>query len=149
MSAEDGEFLALARSMGFRRFTGGDGFETIQARFNYRLDLRGHTEETLLAHFTQKTRYNIRLAQKHGVRVRVEGAERLDDFMRLMEVTGRRGRFAGRAKCYFLRKLTALETGPACTWPIIRTGRFRAPLPLILPKDRLCLRALPITSPGR
>jgi lipid II:glycine glycyltransferase (peptidoglycan interpeptide bridge formation enzyme) len=108
VSAEDGEFLALARSMGFRRFTGGDGFETIQARFNYRLDLRGHTEETLLAHFTQKTRYNIRLAQKHGVRVRVESPERLDGFMRLMEVTGRRDGFAVRPKSYFVRMLTAL-----------------------------------------
>ncbi|MEG2074061.1 MAG: methicillin resistance protein, partial [Angelakisella sp.] len=42
--ASDKEFLETMERMGFRRFYGPDGFETIQARFNYRLPIEGKTE---------------------------------------------------------------------------------------------------------
>lgn len=112
VAADDQEFLRLMDKMGFARFYGPDGFETIQARFNYRLYLQGRTEAELMAGFTQKTRYNIRVARKHGVEVRPVGPERLDDFMKIYRVTGARDGFNTRPKEYFQRMLSAL--GPHC-----------------------------------
>lgn len=96
------------KEMGFSRFYGPAGLETIQARFNYRLFLQGRNEDELFAAITQKTRYNIRVAIKHGVQVRPVGLEHLDDFMRLMQVTGARDGFVIRPKAYFERMFAAL-----------------------------------------
>ena len=106
--ASDQEFLDIAREMGFTRFYGPDGFETIQARFNYRLYLQGRSEEELFANLTQKTRYNVRVAMKKGVEIRVVGPEYLDDFMRIYQTTGQRDGFNTRPKVYFQRMLEAL-----------------------------------------
>lgn len=89
------------KSLGFRHFTGGLGFETIQARFNYRLDIDGKTKDEVLAAVTQKTRYNIRLAEKKGVVVRVCGKEDLPLFMPIMRATGDRDGFGIRPQSYF------------------------------------------------
>lgn len=106
--ASDEAFLRLARELGFTRFYGPEGFETIQARFNYRLYLQGRSEEELFANLTQKTRYNVRLAQKHGVEVRVVGPEYLEEFVRIMQTTGQRDGFNVRPKEYFARMLAGL-----------------------------------------
>jgi len=104
----DEKFISLAESMGYKRYLGGTGFETIQARFNYRLYINGRSEEELLANLTQKTRYNVRVALKHGVEIRVGTREDLDDFSRLMAVTGERDGFSVRPKAYFERMLDTL-----------------------------------------
>jgi lipid II:glycine glycyltransferase (peptidoglycan interpeptide bridge formation enzyme) len=104
----DEEFARIARDLGFQQFYGPEGFETIQARFNYRLYLGGRSEDQLLADFTQQTRRNIRLAIRHGVEVRVCGKEQLGEFCRLMETTGERDGFAIRPRGYFERFLDAL-----------------------------------------
>lgn len=104
----DEEFISAAQKMGFVRHFGPDGFEGIQARFNYRLYINGRNEEELLANVNQQTRRNIRKAQKFGVTVEVVGAERLDDFVRLMNITGERDGFSTRPKAYFERFLSAL-----------------------------------------
>lgn len=104
----DTEFLNTMQELGFARFFGPDGFETIQARYNYRLPLTGRTPEELLAGMTQKTRYNVRYAAKHGVTMRVGSKADLDDFMRIYRVTGERDGFAVRPKVYFERMLDAL-----------------------------------------
>ncbi|MEG1953208.1 MAG: peptidoglycan bridge formation glycyltransferase FemA/FemB family protein [Hydrogenoanaerobacterium sp.] len=106
--ATDTELLELTKKMGFEHFAGPEGFETIQARFNYRLYIEGKTEDEVLAAITQKTRYNIRVAQKHGVEVHVVGEEYLDDFVRIMQTTGERDGFNVRPKEYFVRMLNAL-----------------------------------------
>ncbi len=97
----DTDCIAAMEAMGFKHITGGLGFETIQARFNYRLDLTGHTEESLIQSFSQKTRYNIRLAQKRGVVVRACSKEALPMFMPIMETTGERDGFGIRPQHYF------------------------------------------------
>lgn len=104
----DTRFMELAKGMGFEHFAGPEGFETIQARFNYRLYIAGKTEEEVLASVTQKTRYNIRVAQKHGVEVKIVGSEYLDDFVRIMQTTGERDGFNVRPRVYFERMLAAL-----------------------------------------
>ena len=79
---DDTRFISLLERMGYGRFYGPEGFETIQARLNYRLYLNGQDEESLMADLTQQTRRNIRLARdKHGVEIRACGKEALADFM--------------------------------------------------------------------
>jgi len=106
--ADDHAFIAIARELGFKAFLGGDGFEAIQPRFNYRVYLNGRSEEQLLAGLTQKCRYNVRVAIKHGVEIQVRGKEALCDFARLMEVTGKRDGFSVRPRSYFEGMLDAL-----------------------------------------
>jgi peptidoglycan pentaglycine glycine transferase (the first glycine) len=66
--------------------------DTIQPPRTILIDLRP-TEDEILAAMKQKTRYNIRLAEKKGVRVREGTAADLTAFNRLMQVTGRRDSF--------------------------------------------------------
>jgi len=106
--ADDHKFTAIAGELDFRAFLGGEGFETIQPRFNYRVYLDGRTEEQLLAGMTQKCRYNVRVALKHGVEIKIMGKEALDDFARLMVVTGKRDGFSVRPRGYFEGMLDAL-----------------------------------------
>ena len=104
----DENFANAAQEMGYKRFTGGTGFETIQARFNYRLYLNGRGEDELFANLTQQNRRNVRIAMKNGVDIRIMGAEALDDFMRLMVITGQRDGFSVRPRAYFARMLETL-----------------------------------------
>lgn len=104
----DEEFITLAEKMGFKRFFDPTGFETIQARFNYRLYLNGRNEDEIFKNLTQKTRYNVRVALKHNVEMRIVGEEYLDDFIRLMQTTGDRDGFNTRPKEYFKRMLDEL-----------------------------------------
>ena len=104
----DTEFIKLAKKLGFEQFYGPEGFETIQARFNYRLYLNGRTEDEVFKALTQKTRYNVRVAIKHNVEIRVVGKEHLDDFINLMQTTGERDGFNTRPKEYFARMLDEL-----------------------------------------
>ena len=103
--ASDEEFLKIAEEMGFSRKFGPTGFETIQCRFNYRLYIAGKTEDEVFMNLTQKCRYNVRVAMKHGVEIKVVGKEYLDEFMRIMKTTGERDGFNIRPKEYFGRML--------------------------------------------
>ncbi|WRS27269.1 peptidoglycan bridge formation glycyltransferase FemA/FemB family protein [Oscillospiraceae bacterium MB08-C2-2] len=104
----DERFFSLVTGMGFTQFLGEGGFETIQARFNYRLYLDGRSEDEVFAALTQKTRYNIRVAMKHKVTAKPVGKEYLDDFVRLMQTTGERDGFTVRPRSYFEKMLDAL-----------------------------------------
>ena len=104
----DTDFIALAKSMGFVQSYGPDGFEGIQARFNYRLYLEGRSEDEVLMALTQGARRKVRIAMKKGVQVRPVGSEYLDEFVRLMRTTGERDGFNTRPKEYFERMLDAL-----------------------------------------
>ncbi len=106
----DTKFIELAGAMGFRRFLGGDGFETIQPRFNYRLYFDGRGRDEIYAGFSQMTRRNIRKARRAGVEIRMAGGEGLEEFGRLMRVTGARDGFAVRPARYFAGMLDALGT---------------------------------------
>ncbi len=67
------------------------------------IDLAG-SEEQILARMKQKTRYNIRLAQKRGVCV--QPSADLAGFYRLMELTGVRDGFGVHSKAYFEQAYT-------------------------------------------
>lgn len=54
--------------------------DEIQARHNFILNLKGKSEDEVFMGFHQKTRYNIRLAIKKGVRIEEKGIEGIDEF---------------------------------------------------------------------
>lgn len=83
-------------------------FEEIQPRFVFRLDVKDKTEDELMNIFSSKTRYNIRLAARKGVEVKLCDKSKLDEFHPIMATTGTRDDFAVRPKEYFDRLLTSL-----------------------------------------
>ena len=105
---ENQEFIDIAKKMGFTHSYGPDGFEGIQARFNYRLYLNNRTEEQVFADLSQGARRKVRIAMKNEVVVKPVGIEYLDDFCRIMQVTGERDGFNTRPKEYFKGFLNAL-----------------------------------------
>lgn len=78
----------------------------IQPRQTAILDLT-KSEDELLADMHQKTRYNIRLAQKKGVTIEQVGAERFAEFWQLMEETRERDEFNLHGKQYYQDMLGA------------------------------------------
>lgn len=101
-------FAALLTELGFTPPPNHKNFESIQPRYVFRLDVAGKDEETLLNSFESKTRYNIRLAQRKGVVVRVCGDEAVEDFSRIMNETGSRDNFIVRTPDYFRSLLRCL-----------------------------------------
>lgn len=108
VSSSDKDFFAMLTSFGFHGTGGGKNFETIQPRYVFRLNVAGKTEEELLAGFQQKWRYNIRLAERKGVSVRVCGKEQVPAFAALMRTTGLRDGFVTRQPEYFTALLDHL-----------------------------------------
>lgn len=103
----DTAFIDLLKSQGFTFKEHGTGFDTIQSRYIFRLNLENKTEDDLLAFFHPKTRYNTRLAARKGVTVEVKGIEACEEFHNLMVVTGTRDNFATRPVEYFKRIMEA------------------------------------------
>ncbi|MBQ3111960.1 MAG: peptidoglycan bridge formation glycyltransferase FemA/FemB family protein [Firmicutes bacterium] len=86
---------------GARSCDKGPGFEGIQPRYVFRLDIRPD-EEQLLANFHQKTRYNLRLAERKGVTVEENcGKDQLPAFYKLLKETADRDRFLIRPYSYY------------------------------------------------
>ncbi len=104
VSAGDGDFRAIMESLGCKVRDGSQhARDGIQPRSVFRLDIRGKSEEALMAGFSQKLRYNIRLAQRRGVVIREGTREDLKIFHALMTETARRDRFLARPLGYFER----------------------------------------------
>ena len=70
------------------------------------IDIRG-LEEEILARMKQKTRYNIRLAEKKGVTVRAWND--IDSFHRMLLLTGRRDDFGVHTRAYYQRAYDLLH----------------------------------------
>lgn len=65
--------------------------------------------EAVMAQMKQKTRYNIRLAEKKGVVVKIVGLEAFDDFTRLAEQTAVRDQFFLHPHEYYRAMLERLH----------------------------------------
>lgn len=100
-------FIKILEDAGFSR-AASKNFEAVQPNFVFRLAIGGKTEDEIFAGFAAKTRYNIRVAEKNGVTVRVGGLSDLAEFARIMKITGERDGFATRPKSYFEGLLTAM-----------------------------------------
>lgn len=101
-------------------------FEELQPEWRQIIDIN-KTEEEILAQMKQKGRYNIKVAQKHGVQVQVIPYEKLneglDEFYRLYTETGKHQKISFRGKKYFrgmLEKLYPLREA------VIVTARYNS-----------------------
>jgi peptidoglycan pentaglycine glycine transferase (the first glycine) len=88
------------KGSGFRSAEKGEGFEGVQPRHVFRLDITPE-EETLLANMHQKTRYNLRLATKKGVTAQIADKSGMDFFYPLLQETAQRDKFLIRSRAYF------------------------------------------------
>ncbi len=90
------------------RNKGFDKTQLIQPRYNMMLDLTDKSWETLMPEFSEKTRYNIRLAARKGVTVRhSRSVEDLATFDAIYRVTTQRDGIGARPASYFQRMLAA------------------------------------------
>ena len=105
--ASNSGYIDLLKSLGFTFKEHSAGFDTIQARYIFRLNVENKTEEEVMASFHPKTRYNARLAARKGVTIEIKGAEACEEFHELMLVTGERDNFATRDTSYFKRIMEA------------------------------------------
>jgi len=101
VSIEDAASEANLRAAGFRPVK-YKGFGGIQPKAVMQLDLAGRNLDEIMASFKPKWRYNIRLAEKKGVQVRMDcGREDLPTFYSLLKETGKRDGFLVRDLKYF------------------------------------------------
>ena len=99
--AADKEFGDYLRSRGFEPAQTSEGFEGVQPRFVFRLDLTPSIEE-LFGNLAGKTRYNVRLAQKKGVKLKTDCTKAdLPGFYQVLLETAQRDRFLIRSYTYF------------------------------------------------
>lgn len=101
VKSDDSEFVKICKECGYYLPKQSKNFEGIQPRYVFRLYLEGRNEEELLASFHQKTRYNIRVAIKKGVTVKIEDKSKIADFYKIMLETGIRDNFVIRSAKYF------------------------------------------------
>lgn len=97
------------RSMGFVYHSEKVGYDNVQCRENYVLDIKGKAPDEIFAKFKSKWRYNIRLAERKGVVCDFYGKEKLDEFYSLMLTTARRDGFSIRSEEYFGRMLESFH----------------------------------------
>lgn len=128
--SRNSEFRAMMTDFGFHERS-DTGFGNIQPQFVFRLDISSTSESELLAGFSQKTRYNIRLARRKGVTVEQYRGDRpvpddvMDSFAALMEITGQRDHFTVRGADYF-RGLLAAFGADACLFMARYEGQLIA-----------------------
>lgn len=96
--------------------------DTIQPPRTVIIDLTP-AEDELLARMKQKTRYNIRLAEKKGVTVREGTADDLPAFIRLMQITGRRDQFGIHDPAYYRTAYELFAPRDAALWLAEFEGR--------------------------
>lgn len=101
--ADDAEFCKILTEAGFRIRNKSKNFEGINPRFVYRKDIKGMNEDELIASFQPKCRYNVRLAERKGVVVKLGGREDIPEFHKVMWQTGQRDNFTVRPCSYFER----------------------------------------------
>jgi len=93
------------KQFGFKLSSGGKNFDGIQPRFVFRMNVSNKTEDEMMQSFHSKTRYNIRVAIKNNVEVKICDKQMLDEFLPIMRETGKRDGFPTRPKAYFERMM--------------------------------------------
>jgi len=97
----DDVFTSILKKCGFRKNETGLNFEGVQPNFVFRLNITP-SEIKLLENMHSKTRYNIRLAKRKGVKIRAaEGKDDLKIFYNILQETAKRDNFLIRGYEYF------------------------------------------------
>ncbi len=82
----------------------------MQPREILMLDISG-SEEKILGEMKQKTRYNIRLAEKKGVKIFVSGEEKyIREFLRLIKITAKRDKITTHPDDYYRKMLEVIPS---------------------------------------
>jgi lipid II:glycine glycyltransferase (peptidoglycan interpeptide bridge formation enzyme) len=87
------------------------GAHAVQPQRTIVISLEGN-EDTLQARMKQKTRYNIRLAERRGVQVR--SSDRVDLFYEMMTITGSRDNFGVHSQPYYQAAYDIFHPAGAC-----------------------------------
>ncbi len=75
-------------------------FHPLFTRFTFMLDLT-RSEEELLSNMHQKTRYNVKLSEKKGVKVEIDNSEKaFNDYLKLTHETTKRQKFYAHNDAY-------------------------------------------------
>jgi lipid II:glycine glycyltransferase (peptidoglycan interpeptide bridge formation enzyme) len=78
-------------------------------RYSFQLSL-SHTEEELLAAMHQKTRYNINLAERKGVKIEEDTSKKaLEEYLTLLDATTKRQGFYAHSKKYYEQMFDSLS----------------------------------------
>ena len=75
--------------------------KVIQPKYEMELSIKDKTEDELLSSFSQKTRYNIRLAAKKGVTIEEGTIDDIDEFFSILTETSQRDQFTIRNVSYY------------------------------------------------
>jgi lipid II:glycine glycyltransferase (peptidoglycan interpeptide bridge formation enzyme) len=126
---------------GFQKFLEENGCQLGRAMFtpySFIIDLR-QTEEELLAKMKPKTRYNIRIAQKHEVQVIEDSTdEGFQDYLSLLKVTTKRQKFYAHDEEYQLKMWKMMQgAGIAKVLKATYQGKVIACYILFLYKNKL------------
>lgn len=89
----DDKIIEILKKNGFIK-----AFEEIQPEWRQIIDI-SKSEDEILAQMKQKGRYNIRVAEKHGVEIKK--SENINDFYEIFRETAKRDGFQIRPKQYF------------------------------------------------
>ncbi len=101
MTIDSTAFLKYLQQKGFNKVNVGEDFAGVQPRFAFRLSL-SNKKEDILQNMHKKTRYNIRLATKKGVSIKIATSKKeLEDFYNILLVTAKRDKFMVRSYSYF------------------------------------------------
>jgi len=104
----------------FLRFEPDASFklQALSFKLNKTIDVQPHrttildlskSEEEQLSAMHQKTRYNIRLAEKKGIEIIEAGVERFEDFWKLMEETKNRDGFRLHSKEHYQKQISNFQ----------------------------------------
>ena len=80
------------------------------------------SEEELLAGMHEKTRYNVRLAMRKGIRCEVSGVSDFEVFWKLMQETATRDKFHTHPRAYYETLLRVLGNTPLLNPPTLVGG---------------------------
>lgn len=97
----DTQFETILKNLGCRVSRSTENYAGLQPRFVFRLHLNGRTEEEIINSFHSKTRYNIRLAERKGVVVKIGTEQDVSVFYKLITETGKRDGFIVRTEEYY------------------------------------------------
>ena len=102
ISKENTDFKKYMLNLGYKTKNNIKNInQVIQPKYVFRLNIKNKTEEELLASFSQKTRYNIKLAIKKGVTIRNGTKKDLKIFYNILKETDSRDKFFIRPIEYF------------------------------------------------
>lgn len=104
----DTSWLSHVEELGFSLNNAVD-FSLFQPRMCYVLDMKGYSPETIDQVYSRTTRYKAHLAQRRGITVTLGGNDDIEDFSRLMELTGKHSGFVPRSSSYFRAFLNELS----------------------------------------